>query len=79
MAKLDKQVLDGFSYTITEATLWRADKGVGDPVVILTFTDAERGIELECYFSPKDWEEFNRVVNGGVIVPSPEALRKLGV
>lgn len=75
----DVQVFDGFRYEFEEAVLWRADRGVGDDVVVLKIIDDDRGVEAHAYFSKEAWEEFNKTINGGVLVPSPDALRRLGV
>jgi hypothetical protein len=73
------QILDGFRYEIEEAQLWNSEYGRATPIVILKLIDDDRGIEAHAYFPREGWEEFNRQINGGVLVPSPEALRKLGV
>lgn len=70
---LERIVLSGFSYEIFVAengTAW------------IEFTDAERGIALEAWFPADGWQAFKRdagAAKDGVLVASPDELRRLGV
>lgn len=75
----DVQVLDGFRYEIEHATLWNSDRGVEIPCVIVKYIDDAREVELHAYFSREAWELFRGDVNGGVFVPSRDAIEKLGI
>jgi hypothetical protein len=69
----ERIVLSGFSYEI-----FVADNGTA----WIELTDAERGIVLEAWFPPEGWEQFKRdagAAKHGVLVASPDELRRLGV
>jgi len=69
----ERIVLDGFSYRVL-----KFDNGV----VMVEFTDEPRGLVIEAHFPREGWEAFKRdagAAQDGVLVASPDELRRLGI
>jgi hypothetical protein len=66
--------LQGFAYQVGDGEGQRATRGqILDekvPLKILAFKDANSGLLINLVFSPEEFEEFKRKIDGGNIVPA---------
>lgn len=70
---LERIVLDGFSYLIFKRV---------DGTVAIEFTDEARGLAIEAHFPSEGWSAFLKdAMNAedGIVVTSPDQLRRLGI
>lgn len=73
MPQPERIVLDGFSYLVLKRI---------DGAVAIELTDHERGIVVEAHFPAEGWTAFLKdamAAEDGVVVTSPDVLRRLGI